>query len=537
MLHVTAGVGGSKGQVDLDADGHALSGALHEVFATMDTDGTGTVDKDEMNELLLNSGITMKEGQLEETMLELDQEGMEGQVDFSHFAQWMLGGNDLAMQLRHHWKSSILGGNTFEDLVDDDDLAEKNRMHNGYSRWVFWAEDLEGNRLTGQSIWIMMEEPETSKGALLVSLFIQILIFISSVIFISDTIKEWNEDKTFRTFADISEFALVGIFTVEYVIRVATCTCRPGKDQGFVSYVTAGMNVVDLFAILPTYIELVIGKGEGGGLAVLRILRMARIIRVVKVGTFKENLLLVIEGLHRSLTGLILLVYLVLIFMVVMASVMFMLEADTDPCDVITARTDEENYALLGRTGCSTFVDIPHTFWFVIVTMTSVGYGDMFPYSNAGRAIGAVIMLSGILTLAVPITLISNKFNNVWLEAKAQKRKEQTIQELIHGTNEDDFELEDKSGFLTAIESRIYTGAILMKQSYQFSSDVRFACAMQILDTQGAGREDCLDAKARRRIVRSLLEQSFEESGDEKFKKAMDIFEDDVLAAVIVDAE
>ena len=83
----------------------------------------------------------------------------------------------------------------------------------------------------------------------------------------------------------------------------------------------------------------------------------------------------------------------------------------------------------------------------------------MFPYSNAGRAIGAVIMLSGILTLAVPITLISNKFNNVWLEAKAQKRKEQTIQELIHGTNEDDFELEDKSGFLTAIESRIYTGA------------------------------------------------------------------------------
>ena len=46
-----------------------------------------------------------------------------------------------------------------------------------------------------------------------------------------------------------------------------------------------------------------------------------------------------------------------------------------------------------------------------------------------------------------------------------------------------------------------------------------------------------MDAKARRRIVRSLLEQSFEESGDEKFKKAMDIFEDDVLAAVIVDAE
>ena len=64
----------------------------------------------------------------------------------------------------------------------------------------------------------------------------------------------------------------------------------------------------------------------------------ARIIRVIKVGTFKENLILVAEGLRRSITGLILLVYLVLIFMVVMASVMYMLESDTEPCEVIEVR-------------------------------------------------------------------------------------------------------------------------------------------------------------------------------------------------------
>lgn len=86
------------------------------------------------------------------------------------------------------------------------------------------------------------------------------------------------------------------------------------------------MNLVDFFAIAPAYFEqgmvLITGKPLGGNFAVLRILRLARIFRVVKVGTFKENLDLVVEALRRSRSGLLLMVYLVVIFMVIMSSIM-----------------------------------------------------------------------------------------------------------------------------------------------------------------------------------------------------------------------
>ena len=119
--------------------------------------------------------------------------------------------------------------------------------------------------------------------------------------------------------------------------------------------------------------------------------------------------------------------------------------------------------------------------------MTSVGYGDMFPYSDAGRAVGAIIMLSGILTLAVPITLISNKFNHVWLEAKTKKRKEQTIQHLITGspTGEDDTKIEETADMMNSIDTRTATVKLLLKQSYQVSSDDRFLSAVHLLDTPG----------------------------------------------------
>lgn len=171
------------------------------------------------------------------------------------------------------------------------------------------------------------------------------------------------------------------------------------------------MNIVDFCAIAPAYVELMF-DGEGGGFAVLRILRLARIFRVVKVGTFAENLALVIEALRRSKSGLLLLVYLVLIFMVIMSSILYMVE-DGDPD--------------------TSFTTIPDTFWCTIVTMTSVGYGDMYPITDAGRAIGSFIMLSGILTLAVPITLIGNNFQDVWVAAKKKKEKAKMIERMAHG--------------------------------------------------------------------------------------------------------
>jgi hypothetical protein len=179
------------------------------------------------------------------------------------------------------------------------------------------------------------------------------------------------------------------------------------------------MNLVDFFAILPGYIEFFFGDAAGG-LAILRVLRMARILRMVKIGSFEMYLGLVAESLKRSRVGLTLLLYLVILFMVITATFMYMIEGDPQ---VLFSQPFK-------------FSSIPETFWCIIVTMSSVGYGDMFPTSDEGRIVGSFVMVSGILTLAVPITLIGNRFNDVWLDEKRRARKELMMEKLREGKHD-----------------------------------------------------------------------------------------------------
>eukprot|EP01044_Picomonas_judraskeda_P015930 COSAG03_NODE_2753_length_2473_cov_182.466174_2_plen_256_part_00 len=227
------------------------------------------------------------------------------------------------------------------------------------------------------------------------------------------------------------------------------------------------MNLVDLFAILPAYIEWLLGGGSGS-FAVLRILRLARIFRVLKVGSAAKNLAIVGRGMQQSKTGLYLLVYLVVIFMVVMSSIMYMIEGPTNLGD------------------SSAFPDIPSTFWFTIVTMTSVGYGDIYPATDLGHFVGCVIMLSGILTLAVPITLIGSKFNKVWIEEKQKDRKQKMMLQMQKG-GENAGGADESSGSArrmvtqSALNTRIRTAVLLLQHSWRATKDPRFKAAYEIL--------------------------------------------------------
>jgi hypothetical protein len=427
--------GGMRDPAELNKGADALTSAIKEVFMKMHPDPkTNEVSRGDISKGFLEvAEHTLTEEELNGLMSEVDMDGS-GFIDYEEFAGWMMSSSKLASELRHKVDTAACG--TLDHLISDNELAANDREAG--PKPFLWKSETS----TAQTIWVMLEEPGTSHAATWIGVYIQSLIMVGSTIFVVETLEEIKvHADTLRLF-HIIEWFCVAQFTIEYFGRVFVAPfrpddCKPDVPQDILDacssdeeeaektkewlakghvldYVLQAMNIVDFVAILPAYLGVIFEGSSGGGLAVLRILRMARILRMIKVGSYAENLALVAEGMKRSRTGLLLMVYLVSIFMIIMASLLYQIEGDPTTVDGSP----------------DVFISIPHTFWCIIVTMTSVGYGDMYPTSDLGRAVTSFIMLAGILTLAVPITLIGNRFNDVWLESKQEKKKQEMVEKM-----------------------------------------------------------------------------------------------------------
>ena len=143
------------------------------------------------------------------------------------------------------------------------------------------------------------------------------------------------------------------------------------------------MNLVDLFAIAPFYIELLLDGHLS--LGVLRMLRMTRIFRVLKIGSFADELELFSNGMSRASEGLLLLFFMLLLYFCVFATLLYMVEYQA-----------QLDCALCPTCGCPSwrgFTSIPTTMYFIMATMTTVGYGDMYPITQAGQILCGLCML------------------------------------------------------------------------------------------------------------------------------------------------
>jgi hypothetical protein len=159
------------------------------------------------------------------------------------------------------------------------------------------------------------------------------------------------------------EVFAIGIFTLEYLLRMATCVFRPSKDQRVWTYATQTLNIVDLIAILPFYAEMVLGGHNS--LGIMRILRLARIFRLLKNPAFVDTLTLFVRGYYQARDGLLLLFFLLFMYLCVFASILYIIEYDvqTEYCyddggyntEICFANSGEK----LGSTapGCATTMD------------------------------------------------------------------------------------------------------------------------------------------------------------------------------------
>lgn len=165
------------------------------------------------------------------------------------------------------------------------------------------------------------------------------------------------------------------IFTVEYILRLL-CVGRPLK------YAVSFYGLVDLLAIIPTYLSLILPGSQH--LLVIRILRILRIFRILKLVPYLGEAQLLIKALRTSSRKIAVFLYTVLTLVVIFGSLMYVIEG--------------------GEHG---FTSIPRSIYWAIVTMTTVGYGDISPQTSLGQALASIVMIFGYGIIAVPTGIVT----------------------------------------------------------------------------------------------------------------------------------
>jgi voltage-gated potassium channel len=175
------------------------------------------------------------------------------------------------------------------------------------------------------------------------------------------------------------------LFTIEYIFRLISV----GKP---IRYATSFFGIIDLLAILPTYLRLVFPGSHY--LAVIRVLRVLRIFRVLKLVQYLAEAKLLMQALRASRRKITVFIFTVLTLVVILGSFMYIIEGEKNG-----------------------FTSIPRSIYWAIVTLTTVGYGDISPKTSAGQALAAVIMILGYSIIAVPTGIVSVEI------AKAKEQK------------------------------------------------------------------------------------------------------------------
>ena len=212
------------------------------------------------------------------------------------------------------------------------------------------------------------------------------LILLNVLAFILET-EPYLAERYARPFA-LLELVSVILFTAEYLARIYSAPEDPHFGhpvKGRLAWMGTPLAIVDLLAILPFYLPLVVGLD----LRVLRVLRLFRIFRVLKLARYSDAMRSMARVLRNKREELLLTLFTVGVLLVLAASLMFFAEHDAQP---------------------EAFESIPDTLWWAVITLTTVGYGDVVPVTPLGRVLGAFIAILGIGMLALPAGILGGGF-------------------------------------------------------------------------------------------------------------------------------
>ncbi len=225
-----------------------------------------------------------------------------------------------------------------------------------------------------QKWYIIIFQHDTRKGRLF-DLVLIWLILISAMVVLIESSSMY--DQKYHGWLLTTEWIITLIFTAEYIARIWV---YPNRKQ----YVLSFYGVIDLLSIIPTYLSLIIAGSQA--LIMIRLLRILRIFRVLKLTGFMRAGMFLVSALRNSREKITVFFGAVLILVSIVGTIMYLVEGPE-----------------------SGFTSIPLSIYWAIVTITTVGYGDISPGTAFGQFIASVLMLTGYAIIAVPTGILTSE--------------------------------------------------------------------------------------------------------------------------------
>lgn len=246
---------------------------------------------------------------------------------------------------------------------------------------------------------IIQPSAEGKLASRLFDLFIMFLILVSvASVFIMTF--EGLPHPVSRILRD-TECITILIFTVEYILRIWTADLLyPDFSpwQARLKFVCSPMALIDLAAILPFYLPVLFSINLVG----IRMIRLVRLLRIFKLNRYSDAFVSILEVFRGKIREILVSLFIVLLLLIIASLLIFYAEHDAQP--------QQFSNAFSGL-------------WWAVATLTTVGYGDIYPVTPVGRILGAIIALLGIGMAAVPTSILSAGFVELLEKRKAEERK------------------------------------------------------------------------------------------------------------------
>jgi voltage-gated potassium channel len=255
-------------------------------------------------------------------------------------------------------------------------------QQNPLERKHLGADSLGGWRL---AVYVVIFEADTRWGKTFdVGLIVAIMLSVLAVI--AESVSGVRAD--YGTILYVAEWVFTVGFTIEYILRLA-CVGRPLR------YAFSFFGIVDLLAVLPTYLSLVLPSAQA--LLVVRILRVLRVFRVLKLVHYVSEANVLMAAMRSSRRKVTIFMTTVLTLVVILGSTMYVIEG-----------------------GVNGFTSIPESVYWAVMTLTTVGYGDIVPTTGLGKALASLVSVIGYAIIAVPTGIVTAEVTLAGMQARRE---------------------------------------------------------------------------------------------------------------------